>query len=123
MELPDQFQHLIINPPKVKVDHIVEDGDEIPFCGGIRVIFTPGHTPGHICLYLQESNILIAGDALSIDRGELRGPTTPTIADVPLAQQSLRALLDFNIEKMVCFHGGLSTENVNKQLISLINNF
>jgi len=35
----------------VNVDKTLEDGEELPFCGGITVIHTPGHTPGHICLY------------------------------------------------------------------------
>ena len=48
----------------VGVDRIVEDGEELPFCGGITVIHTPGHTPGHICLYIGQNKTLIAGDAL-----------------------------------------------------------
>ncbi len=39
--------------PKAKVDKILFDGEELSFCGGIQVIFTPGHTQGHISLYLK----------------------------------------------------------------------
>ncbi len=40
------------------------DGQRLDLAGGVRVIFTPGHTPGHIALYLERSRTLIAGDAL-----------------------------------------------------------
>ena len=49
---------------KVKVDKTMADGEDLPYCGGITVIYTPGHTPGHICLYHTQSKTLIAGDTL-----------------------------------------------------------
>ena len=42
------------------VDQSLSDGQELPFCGGITVIHTPGHTIGHISLYLRHSKILIS---------------------------------------------------------------
>lgn len=41
----------------VPVDFLLEDGDEVD---GIRVMHTPGHAPGHVCL--QVGNILLVGD-------------------------------------------------------------
>jgi glyoxylase-like metal-dependent hydrolase (beta-lactamase superfamily II) len=32
-----------------------------------KIIFSPGHTPGSICLYLQKENILFTGDTLFKD--------------------------------------------------------
>lgn len=44
--------------------HLLCDGDEIALGGQIiRVLHTPGHTPGSICLYCGE-NDLITGDTL-----------------------------------------------------------
>ena len=42
---------------------LLKDGDEL-FYGGrrLRVIFTPGHTPGHVCLYAPEDRIFFCGD-------------------------------------------------------------
>lgn len=32
-----------------------------------RVIFTPGHSPGHLCLYREEDKVLISGDHLLLE--------------------------------------------------------
>jgi glyoxylase-like metal-dependent hydrolase (beta-lactamase superfamily II) len=52
-EQRQQVKMLLANPPKAGVDATVEGGEVLPYCGGITAIFTPGHTPGYICLYLK----------------------------------------------------------------------
>lgn len=53
------------------------DGDEL--CVGsikLRVIATPGHTPGGVCFYCEEERVLFSGDSLfkhSIGRCDLPG--------------------------------------------------
>src|SRR5918995_4603132 len=49
----------------------VEDGEVIPALGGLRVIHTPGHTPGHICLYGERDRVLFTGDMLQVLRGRV----------------------------------------------------
>lgn len=46
------------------VDRVVADGDVIDVLGGIRVIHTPGHTPGSVCYLLEGSGVLFSGDTL-----------------------------------------------------------
>ena len=53
-----RLQALYMNPPKAKVDHTLVDGQELSFFGGIQVIFTPGHTPGHISYILMKARRL-----------------------------------------------------------------
>jgi glyoxylase-like metal-dependent hydrolase (beta-lactamase superfamily II) len=53
----------------VRLDEHLEDGDLLDLVGGIRVIFTPGHTPGHLSLYLERPRVLVAGDALTAEGG------------------------------------------------------
>lgn len=54
-----------INIEGVKPEHLVKEGDIIPV-GQLefKVIETPGHTPGGICFYSKENNVLISGDTL-----------------------------------------------------------
>lgn len=40
------------------------DGDVLPVNGGMRVVHTPGHSPGHISLLVELTGTLITGDAL-----------------------------------------------------------
>ena len=58
---------------------------DVPIIGGealsiagynFEVLFTPGHSPGHLCFYNSASHTLIAGDTLfagSIGRTDLPG--------------------------------------------------
>ena len=46
---------------------LVEDGDTVPIHGGIRVVHTPGHTPGSVCFSLERSGVLFTGDTIFSD--------------------------------------------------------
>ncbi len=72
-------------------DRLFEEGDLIP--GGFKVIYTPGHTPGHCCFY--KSDILIAGDVDLVGRPWVSNRTS-NINDF---YKSINRLLklDFNI--------------------------
>jgi glyoxylase-like metal-dependent hydrolase (beta-lactamase superfamily II) len=119
-EQRNAMQKLFQNPPKAKVDETVKDEFELPYCGGIRIIHTPGHTPGHIVLYLKQSKILIAGDMLNIIDGELVGPNPEHTPDMDSAVESLQKLTQYDIEKVITYHGGLYTGNTNQKIAELI---
>ena len=74
LEQRPQMREVLERLEPVGVDEHLEDGERLDIAGGIRVIFTPGHTPGHLSLYLERSKVLIAGDALRAERGSLNGP-------------------------------------------------
>lgn len=118
--IPDPLKGMYTNPPKAKVDKILEDGQELPFFGGIQVIFTPGHTPGHISLFLQKSKTLVAGDALVCVEGSLRGPVQRTTLDMEKAIASIEKLFHFDIETVICYHGGVCQGNIRAQLQRIV---
>lgn len=105
----------------VKVTKTVEDGEILPYIGGITVIHTSGHTPGHICLYLNQSKILIAGDALDIVDGQLFGPKPGLSADEMEAKNSIKKFLKYDIKTVICYHGGIYSDNVNQRILELSN--
>jgi len=104
---------------KVNVDKTLIGGDELSYCGGIQVIFTPGHTIGHICLYLKQSKTLIAGDMLRVDDGKLIRVDPSTNFDTALSIKSLKKLTNYDIETVICYHGGVYNENANQRIIEL----
>jgi glyoxylase-like metal-dependent hydrolase (beta-lactamase superfamily II) len=118
-EQRQRMEALFANPPKASVDTMVADEQVLPYCGGITVIFTPGHTPGHICLYLNKSKTLIAGDALVAVDGELRGPNPQATYDLDTALQSLKKLTEYDIETVICYHGGVYGDSANERLAEL----
>jgi len=50
---------------QVEVDRTISDWDQLPILGGLRVIATPGHTPGHLSFYAPRHKLLFAGDSVS----------------------------------------------------------
>ncbi|KIL37822.1 hydrolase [Gordoniibacillus kamchatkensis] len=121
--VPESFRKglkaLMLHPPRAAVDRIVKGGERLPWCGGIVVIDTPGHTPGHISLFHEPSRTLIAGDALVAQDGRLSGADPATTLDRPAAQASIAALCSYNIETVVCYHGGLCSDGVMERLAEL----
>lgn len=60
-----------------QANHFVNDGEELTFGGmAFKVIFGPGHAPGHVAFYNEENAILLGGDILfrgSFGRVDLPG--------------------------------------------------
>jgi hydroxyacylglutathione hydrolase len=70
-------------------DFLLSDGDSLP-CGSYRVIYSPGHSRGSICLYDEAASILVSGDTLF--RGGV-GRTDGSDADPAALRASLALLL------------------------------
>jgi glyoxylase-like metal-dependent hydrolase (beta-lactamase superfamily II) len=113
------FRSTLENPPKGPVNGILEDGFELPNCGGIIVIHTPGHTPGHVSLYHKQSKTLIAADALVVSNGQLLGPIPEYSVNYEIAMQSINKFVEYDIEAVICYHGGLYTDNVNQRIAEI----
>ncbi len=91
----------------VKVDRILEDRERLELGGGVRVVFTPGHTPGHISLYLERSRALISGDALVSHKGHLEGPRERATPDMVEAHTSVVKLAKLGVGAILTYHGGV----------------
>jgi glyoxylase-like metal-dependent hydrolase (beta-lactamase superfamily II) len=115
LERRPQMREVLERLEPVRVDEHLAD-DRLDLAGGTRVIFTPGHTPGHLSLYLERPKVLVAGDALTAEGGHLNGPNPPLTLDVRAAVRSVRRLADLEIDTIVCYHGGVVSEDANGQL-------
>jgi glyoxylase-like metal-dependent hydrolase (beta-lactamase superfamily II) len=116
LEQRPQMREVLERLEPVRLDEYLEDGERLDLAGGTRVIFTPGHTPGHVSLYLERPKVLVAGDALTAEDGYLNGPNPSMTLGMRQALQSIRRLADLEIEIIVCYHGGVVSEDANGQL-------
>lgn len=125
-DLPDDqkeaaltFHKLLESVDNVDVDITLNDGDILDWCGGMEIVETPGHMPGHISIYLKESKTLIAGDALVILNGKLAIANPQYTLDISEAQKSINKLLNYDIQKIICYHGGIYQEDIKNSLINI----
>ena len=116
LEAGPEFMPAVESFRPTPVDLMLTDGELLDLAGGARVVSTPGHTRGHLCLYLERSRTLIAGDALLAYRGRLYGPSPEFSMDLPTAHQSVRKLAELDVRAIVCFHGGVVEDDANGQL-------
>jgi glyoxylase-like metal-dependent hydrolase (beta-lactamase superfamily II) len=86
-------------------DVFLEDGQELPVLGGLKAIFTPGHTPGHVSFYSSSRKILFAGDSLNTMGGKLQFMAGPFTDDFTAGQNSVRIQAALGAEIVCCGHG------------------
>jgi glyoxylase-like metal-dependent hydrolase (beta-lactamase superfamily II) len=66
-------------------DVLLEDGDLVPGSGRrLRALWTPGHTPGHLCLHEETEDVVLTGDHV-LPRITPNIGLQPHIAEPPLA--------------------------------------
>ena len=85
--------------------HYLEEGDILEFGESkLEILFTPGHAPGHICLFNKEEGFIVSGDVLfngSIGRTDLIGGDFDTL--IESIKTKLMTLQDETI--VYCGHG------------------
>lgn len=91
----------------------------------LKVIHTPGHTPGCLSLYQPEQRILFCGDALFnmnplTGKKGLRFPLKMVTVDYEQAYESVLRLSDLPIEILCCGHGDPILEGADEKIKILL---
>jgi glyoxylase-like metal-dependent hydrolase (beta-lactamase superfamily II) len=74
----------------------LRDGELIPIgARGLRAVHTPGHSPEHLCYFLEDEGILFSGDTIL-------GIGTTVIQDLGAYMTSLAKLLDLHPRSRRC---------------------
>ena len=95
-------------------DETISGGERLELAGlEIDVLFTPGHSPGHVTYSIPEHGALFSGDVLfqgSIGRTDLPGGDAPTLLE------SIRGLIEGHPEETNVFpgHMGITTLGAEK---------
>lgn len=114
------FQEMLRTVKPVEVDQAFT-ADFVPASfTGISILNTPGHMPGHISIYVAALKTLIAADALVIEEGELEIANPHFTLDLPQAIASVKKLQQLEIDKIVCYHGGVIEGDIPRRLDKLV---
>jgi len=90
----------MITPVEVEIS--LKDDDEIH---GLKVIHSPGHTPGSICLLDLETKALFVGDLVMEENGKLEEIPHQYSLDPMKNREAIRKLLDVDFVHLLPSHG------------------
>lgn len=128
---PDPYQNRVvarISDPFVKrlygrpveIDHVLEDGQYLPIDEPVRVIHTPGHTKGSICLLVESKRTLVVGDVLQYRFKRLGPPSKSVTADYGQALESLERLRELDFDTICFSHFDPLRRSAKDSLMQLI---
>jgi glyoxylase-like metal-dependent hydrolase (beta-lactamase superfamily II) len=104
----------------VTVDRSFQDGDLLPIAGGLRVVYTPGHTPDHASFYHEPSRTLISGDAVTAQDGVLFPFNPDFTPDKAEATRSIAKLAELEVDTAIAYHGGVCVGNIRERLLEIV---
>jgi hydroxyacylglutathione hydrolase len=96
-----------------QADHTVEGGETLELAGmTFDVLFTPGHSPGHVTYALADENALFSGDVLfqgSVGRVDLPGGDWSTLLG------SIESLVERFPEETTVYPGHMGTTTLGRE--------
>jgi glyoxylase-like metal-dependent hydrolase (beta-lactamase superfamily II) len=97
-------------------EHTVAGGEKLELAGfEIDVIFTPGHSPGHVTYSIADEEAVFSGDVLfqgSVGRTDLPGGDWPTLLD------SIRSLVESLPEPTTVYPGHMGITSLGAERAS-----
>lgn len=103
------------------VARVLHDGDILDeVMGGLHVVATPGHAPGHTAFWQPEKRLLFCGDVMmALRRNRLQLPFRMATVDMDEDKRSIRRVADMNVRVLCLGHG----EPIKQDTASLIRAF
>ena len=96
-----------------EADHTVKGGETLELAGlTIDVIFTPGHSPGHVTYAIRDAGALFSGDVLfqgSVGRVDLPGGDWPTLLS------SIETLMDRFTDDTTVYPGHMGITTLGRE--------
>jgi len=94
----------------------LSDGQVLDIAGGLRVVHTPGHTPGHISLLHERSRVLITGDAIFNMASRMQWPLAVVCTSARRNRQSAHVLGELRYDVAAFTHGPEIRENAREAI-------
>lgn len=106
--------------PTFQVTEPLTDGAVLDVAGGLRVVHTPGHSPGHVSLLHEPSGVLVTGDALFNVFG-VRWPVRSFCSDFAMTQRTAHVLGELEYEVAAFTHGPEITDRPREHIRRFLN--
>jgi glyoxylase-like metal-dependent hydrolase (beta-lactamase superfamily II) len=103
-----------MKPRPFHVDEILTDGQVLPVGGGLRVVDTPGHTPGHLSLFAPASGVLFCGDSMVTDETGIHGSRPKFTWDEAIAKEAVRRQAALGARIVCSGHGPVVMDAIGK---------
>jgi glyoxylase-like metal-dependent hydrolase (beta-lactamase superfamily II) len=95
----------------------VGDGDEV---GGLRIIATPGHTPGHVSVLDASSKVFVTGDAIvGAEGGGVGPPGAQFTEDMDVALRSVAKIAELDFNVLLFGHGEPVTSDAKTKVAAV----
>ena len=104
----------LFKPASIQADELLSDGQTLPVLGGLRVVETPGHTPGHISLFAPSAGILFCGDSIVSGESGLRGSSGANNWDQARSDESVRKQAALGAHILCSGHGPVVMDAAGK---------
>jgi glyoxylase-like metal-dependent hydrolase (beta-lactamase superfamily II) len=104
----------LVRPRPVRVDELLSDGQVLPVLGGLRVVATAGHTPGHVSFFAPSAGVLFVGDSLVSEETGLRGSRGANTWDQAKADEAVRKQAALGARFVCPGHGAPVSEAAGK---------
>ncbi|MEO5983428.1 MAG: MBL fold metallo-hydrolase [Pedococcus sp.] len=99
----------------LSVGETFTDGQVVPFAGGIEVVHTPGHSPGHAAYLHRGSGVLITGDSIFNVRG-LRWPIKAFCTNFAMTTRTAHRLSELEYTTAAFTHGPHLADRPREQI-------
>ena len=96
------------------VDNYLKDGQTLNILGGLQVVGTAGHTPGHLSFFATSANILFVGDSMVSDENGLYRSVKDNTWDHTKAIESIRKQTALRASVVCPGHGPVVKDAVGR---------
>ncbi|MCL4477581.1 MAG: MBL fold metallo-hydrolase [Deltaproteobacteria bacterium] len=100
----------------------VDEDSSISGFDGLKIIHTPGHTPGSISVLYERTGTLFCGDAINKRSDKLTGPIKYFTVDADQAWHSVGKIAALNFNSLCPGHGNWLYQDAQQKVHDLLTN-
>ena len=94
-----------LKPTPIQVDEFLANEQILPVLGGLQVVETPGHAPGHLSFYAPSLRVLFCGDSMKSNDKGLHASRSRNNWNQALADESVKKQAELGAQIVCPGHG------------------